>query len=956
MILGPYLYGFNTFTFTFLGGLAPGIALLYSLAPLVIMYLIKILQANSLSQANVLKFTLLLSLTLMFNYEAIIELSPFLAIVTTYYGIVRRNLSYRAMIVGVAEVCGIVVTLFPFTYLIPLLTSPKIGGQILSASTLAYFVQGIPGTYSNPQVVELRTFFSVATVAFISPVLFLRSRLRITIYSVFLSTSSLVVLFWYVYPNREVLAFLTHVPFGAVLFAWGDPIKLVMLLAISYSVMVPIAIDAISLRSNIACPHFGINRRILLAGCYVALLVLPLYAYGGLPGQSGSQYDLHNYAQAPDLSNYQVPTSYGGSRDWLVRHNWDRTSFRVAWLPLDPNSLAIVQSFIPNVFYSFDNETNARVFSELTSLDAFSLGSVAGSFNIQYVVINLDNQPPNDWHAGQPRLLGWGNNWYPIGDPHEFVRISERQPSLRIVASTPDFLIFQNLRFVPKISAYDNVVLRAPSELVDTTYHLKVYNFSNNLVTNPEFSGGLSDWNASPLDDWSIEAASLSFALPAAVSTQAKGRYSQTYLITHVQPIDPNVSYYFSSSMRIQNAGQANIAVVFWSSQTRNRTVTIYPQSGIDGSRDWWNVSAYVQPPPATDSAFIYLVGGWSLDGRNPGKTWFGDIRFEQAYVPLENSVATSIDSTPAILSSVPKFNDSFVYILNENSASTEIRKSYAQISQLVFFPGNIVDESGVGLFSSKPVVFAYQAASAFTPLVGHLTTLVGRPDSPRAVYMNGTASSEMKFVAPYNGFYRISARIETEGNPWLVVDNQDAGFFTIAVQGLTLSWYESPVVYLFKGVHRMEYRFNGRNTVVDQLLVLYNLEGVTNFPWITSENRVAFHSRPIDLANFEVNATSKRPFFLVLGENYDNSWVATSKGSNIVHIPANWANGFYVNSTTPVSLRIAYKPQSLWAFAVVTTGLSWIILLCGIFIGPLWPTLRRWFRRAWALRSSLVT
>jgi hypothetical protein len=96
----------------------------------------------------------------------------------------------------------------------------------------------------------------------------------------------------------------------------------------------------------------------------------------------------------------------------------------------------------------------------------------------------------------------------------------------------------------------------------------------------------------------------------------------------------------------------------------------------------------------------------------------------------------------------------------------------------------------------------------------------------------------------------------------------------------------------------------------------------------------------------YKVNATSRRPFFLVLGENYDGNWAATSNIGTLLHLPANWANGFYVNTTSVASVTITHGVQPFWDIAVVTTSLSWIILIGAIILPPLVMILLRWARR----------
>jgi hypothetical protein len=382
---------------------------------------------------------------------------PFLAVITAIYLMVKRNYSYTVSIV-LAIVALLTITLaLNHNYLLIIASIFEGGfGKVVSSINIDYFIEGIPGTYSLKAAVTLKFFFTFATAIFVFPLLIIRGKRESLLYTSFLLVAIFTVLFWYIFPTKETIRMIASILGGPILFLWGDFVKLPMLLMISYSVMLALALDEISeryflrlnfnFRRNIRRSIIRIIRIILL----LSLLTSPIFAWGFLPSSLllYSPFDVRNYIDGPDLSRYQVPSVYEHVRDWLMEHGWNQTSFRIAWLPLDP--VRTVFTYIPNTFFSTE-KINELVFGSLV-YGGTNFGDLVGSFGVKYVIVNLAQQEPVEWHQGRPRLLGWGLKWYPIGDPNEFVKLLSRQKNLKLVENNTDFVVFENLAFVPKIS------------------------------------------------------------------------------------------------------------------------------------------------------------------------------------------------------------------------------------------------------------------------------------------------------------------------------------------------------------------------------------------------------------------------------------------------------------------------------------------------------------------------
>jgi hypothetical protein len=92
---------------------------------------------------------------------------------------------------------------------------------------------------------------------------------------------------------------------------------------------------------------------------------------------------------------------------------------------------------------------------------------------------------------------------------------------------------------------------------------------------------------------------------------------------------------------------------------------------------------------------------------------------------------------------------------------------------------------------------------------------------------------------------------------------------------------------------------------------------------------------------NVFINTTS--PTYIVLGQRFDPSWEATSVDSDgkthvYYHFKIfDWANGYYIDSNTPVNVEIRFKYQEtynkiilLWVITSAMMGVALLVLFRG--------------------------
>ena len=94
------------------------------------------------------------------------------------------------------------------------------------------------------------------------------------------------------------------------------------------------------------------------------------------------------------------------------------------------------------------------------------------------------------WYQGTPRLQHWGlgniSAWYAIGDPKYYVALINQQKDLRLVYSSKQFVIYENLAYAPIIQAYQTITV-IPDILIQRPY---LVTYSKNMLNT-----SLLGWN-----------------------------------------------------------------------------------------------------------------------------------------------------------------------------------------------------------------------------------------------------------------------------------------------------------------------------------------------------------------------------------------------------------------------------------------------------------------------------
>ncbi len=927
-ILASMVFSLNPFTIDqFAAG--PSILLVYAFSPLILLLMLQILDGQRVLR-NTLLFAISLGFVSLFNIQAPVLLAPFATIPLAY--ITRRWKSIRRL--------RILVAFLLMPMLLLLLSLPTYLSFFATGATQAknsgvgstsYLVQAIVGTNANPEVATLRWFFTLATMSFAIPLLALK-RSRLLYGSLFLASSTLVVT-WHAFSSESVLYVLAGlpIPFSWIL-PWGNFIKIILPLMTAYVLMASLAIESMIARVQISHLRSVYSLARLRNGWYigysvliVGLLLSPILVWGAF---SPFDAEIRAFFSGSQLSPYEIPPAYSNAKGWLSLQGWDASAYRILWLPLDPRSFVILSTTIPNMFFG-DNETNRDVLAPLVEGSTINFGRLAGQFNVKYVIVNLDIQVPQEWHQGQPRLLGWGSNWFAVGNPNNFVSFLTKQADMRQIAQQRDFVVFENLAFVSKISVYDKLLFVPPSSMLNNSSTRRLYNYTSNLVSNGNFGNGFSSWSTN--GNWSIGKDT-----PQQVGYSAESRQTTApaNLVQALNPVKQNSGYYFSASMKSQNVKQSHIVLVLWNSALGARTATVVVQPPVDGTKNWWNVSMYIQTPPKTNQIQIYMVGGYSLDGKTTGDTWFANVSIEEAYLPLtspvfEQDYQTYLSNLPL---SFPTTDVQGTLVVQADGLPSNELETYGHISTAILFLGNPSATAIGNMFISKQIISLFEAETSLVPETGYWTNPADNSSSyGHVAEISGNGSARLPLVALYDGFYRISISLSPGGPFLLGIENQTLGLNSIG-KNVEFRWFETAKVYLTRGMHDIDFAFQGNETVVDQIAVHY--EGSKkdeSFVDLIKSQPALIDVRKTGLVSYQLRTVSANPLFVVFGESYDANWKAISQNATIHLLAVGWANGFYVNATGNISLEIIYLGQQRWHTALIIASSTWLGLVLAI-------------------------
>lgn len=951
-------YGLNSVTIPqFMEGGAP-LLTYHATLPIMLLSLLNILNGNTWEKK--LRYMIILSIALgWFNSQTIFFAFPLLFAVYLAESVSRRSINYAVGSFGLI-VCsvGISFLLLLPAYIAPIYwtlkyiasTQGTFGPYAVSGSFTEYVQRIVDFFSTHPYSTDnfLRFTYALGVFAFIS--LFIKSRKRAIYLQSLIFAAVSIMLFWRLSMSQLAISFYQAFPF---LILFQDLVKIHYMLIELLLLMAAIALDEfherLYLRKGSNATHLKVEiprviRTFLSLTLITIILIsfLTITTYDVNPPLKDPYRNVLNFINGVDFLNMEVSSTLQEVSVWLSTHRKSGEFFRTLWLPQDPRFVRDLRVYDPQTFIA-SPELTRLVLEPLVYGWTDNIGNVLSSFNVKYVIVNLEMEGVPLWGEGAPRLIYWGFNYYPVGSPREFIKLLDMQKDLKLIVNGTNFLIYENLKFYPHIVAYTQIFLVSPLSYLNLTKSFKVYNYTGNMVSNPGFERGTESWML-PLEE------KVSIDTTNKVSGNSSLRMEilkEKKAVGQAISVEEDSTYYFSGWMKIENVKGAYVTVVFKDSSGKTIGISII-QSSVSGTKDWWQFSKAIISPKNATKAILELVGGTSYDGINPGVTWFDDIVFMKAYYPLDEpgknwwytgdptNRGPLLANAPKLFSHLRGFDQSkHLLIFGDLMQSNEMFWKYLKFSNIVFLGDPIIsNEIEEVARSAKSVSLLYEGEAALTPLNGYWKQVGGEEFSYEyASSLLGEGEAAKTFPALIDGYYKVYMRAGMTGKSSIKIDEEIIAEFT-GDNVHTLKWYSTPILRLKNGYHELSISFVGESMTIDQILIFSTPDENTTLTELFSSEQPEIYSRKLSETEYHISLNSNSSTFIVLGEAYHESWEAYIDGEKLEHLPTyalGWANGFYVNSIGRNSIVITFREQEVRNILITIWAITWILLIVGL-------------------------
>jgi len=402
------LYTTNTYILMVVGGGQMGIALAYAIAPLVLAFFIKLTRSISSSNKNFglpIVTGLVLSVQVMFDprivYLTMIAVGVYYVFCIKYYTSKKNLLNTLYLLLNTAIPLGIVLLLHA-SWILPLLVfkyNPVVdlGSAIptlegLKFLSFADFSQAFSLLHPNwpenifGKVYFMRPEFIILPILAYSSLLFLNSKLKNQT-----NNNNMVILFFAVLglfgaflakglnpPFEEINIWMFRYVPGIGMFR--DPTKFYLLIALSYSMLIPFSLYSIYNIFNEKCKTHNINFLVRVQTLLPNLFIFFTFLYllflirPALLGELSGTFKFH-----------QVPKEYIVLKDFI---STQPQFFRLLWIP-QQQRFGFVSYTHPSIGANtlFSESTPTKIIPHLQKESSRTLVSDLG---IKYIIVPFD--------------------------------------------------------------------------------------------------------------------------------------------------------------------------------------------------------------------------------------------------------------------------------------------------------------------------------------------------------------------------------------------------------------------------------------------------------------------------------------------------------------------------------------------------------------------------------------
>ncbi|MGD0070197.1 MAG: hypothetical protein ABSB71_01385 [Candidatus Bathyarchaeia archaeon] len=631
-----------------------------------------------------------------------------------------------------------------------------------------------------------------------------------------------------------------------------------------------------------------LRRLAIIALCAMLLLSFFLFVPAFNPGQ---QLKGEGYANSSDDKPVPVDSSYSLMLDWMDNQT-ELGTFRYQVIPtLFSTSIALgstsSSSFAP--LQSGLPETSQYAYYSIGALlsgQTQRWGLLLAPADIKYVVVIQNNTEPNfglgatPWAAaGEPSLQS-GPSLY--GDYRYYAELLNAQSDMKLVVNESDFLIYENLDYLANVAVFPSLsyVVGDLSTINDLAM---ATNFSANssmlvysnqpLQYNPLLYADTVIFNDRNITDLALDNLSSDSGINL-FNYGSSQRTAINYAWVQATPINNNLL-----AQGIPTSGLLSPTNTFIETTGESELNVNFSVSAKGAYDVWLNVLF----SPQSTGNMTFFVDNEQLNSivHHSSQTMEGFKWIELGTLNLSSGQYT---------------------ITIKNSGG------YAAVNYLQIVDPKVLEQEESVLSASminKSIMYFLDDPSLFNVSINFSMT---------------TISAQMSLPVAKN--YSINCILSNAPlSPTLLIDGKPVPITIINDSSV----YNSSV-YLTPGYHNFTLTVKGANSPQFLAVNSENL-GVTNgVPSIAS---VTTSSN----TKYIVNVTSGKPFYLMLGESYDNNWHAYLNGQELPHFYAySFQNGYYINVTGTISIIIKYNGQDYLAITWFGLGMLAFMLIYIIF------------------------
>jgi len=456
-------YSLNPFALANTMGGATGWIYVHGLLPFIVLALLNLVRIHQTRREkvrNLVAYSLLFALAFSFGMHTMLFIMPFLVYALLEAIFSRKPKFVAKTFVTILVAMGIGITLVAIAF------APSIQFLYKEAVSSATEAKPFKPAYYydkslSPPLLDIMTLqcagvltwgtMSMVIPALILPFLaFLSPLLRKERNSFFFALLSILLIYFTYLTYLGETSWLFNTTIFRVLVVLPNEGAPSLLLAFAYSPLIARSIE--ELMKKISRTNIQV---IALCAILICIMIanLPISIFRG---------DLGISQVSPAYRTYISPEFYEIC-GWLNQQRKIDPFFRTLWLPYSRSEVGIKVAFLdPSILVSPLRSVDWPMLSAVNLIEykrtllqkiidghIHTLGTFLAPLGVKYVILNLASQ-----YTGKPTIAEENV----IGDPKIFFKILEKQIDLKKIITTPKYLIYENLKYAPRLTASDKVV------------------------------------------------------------------------------------------------------------------------------------------------------------------------------------------------------------------------------------------------------------------------------------------------------------------------------------------------------------------------------------------------------------------------------------------------------------------------------------------------------------------